>query len=348
MSVKLESLSKREVVFDALAAIDLLRSPRRFETASFESYLPNPDYPSQDAAKIAAMDFAAVLGDSKPPKRVRRHGWRFVPGAKPGGRGIYFDGGFGVGKTHLLVALHRIAPKPKAFCSFIDLVNFVGALGFEESLLRLGTYSLIAIDEFELDDPGDTVLISTLLTRLCNQGVNLAATSNTLPDKLGEGRFAAVDFVREIQGLAARFSVISIDGGDYRRLELHLEDYDLDLSRLAISQASSRLKISYDSFDALNAKLASLHPVMYSRLLDGIDVAIVSDATRFDALSEALRFVVLVDRAYEMGVAVLFSGAKLADLFPSAFLTGGFGRKFGRCLSRLSQLRDEALPKLHL
>ena len=36
----------------------------------------------------------------------------------------------------------------------------------------------------------------------------LAATSNTLPDRLGEGRFAADDFLREIQGLAAHFDVL--------------------------------------------------------------------------------------------------------------------------------------------
>ena len=44
----------------------------------------------------------------------------------------------------------------------------------------------------------------------------LAATSNTLPDRLGEDRFAAADFLREIQGLAAHFDVVRIDGEDYR------------------------------------------------------------------------------------------------------------------------------------
>ena len=64
-------------------------------------------------------------------------------------------------------------------------------------------YRLLCIDEFELDDPGDTVLVSTLLSRLVASGVRVAATSNTLPDALGEGRFAADDFLREIQALAA-------------------------------------------------------------------------------------------------------------------------------------------------
>ena len=36
---------------------------------------------------------------------------------------------------------------------------------------RLGAMRLVAIDEFELDDPGDTVLISTLLSLLADAGV---------------------------------------------------------------------------------------------------------------------------------------------------------------------------------
>ena len=44
----------------------------------------------------------------------------------------------------------------------------------------------------------------------------LAATSNTLPGKLGEGRFASADFLREIQGLSAHFRPLRIDGEDYR------------------------------------------------------------------------------------------------------------------------------------
>ena len=40
-----------------------------------------------------------------------------------------------------------------------------------------------------------------------------AATSNTLPDALGEGRFSAQDFLREIQGLRAHFVPVRVDGG---------------------------------------------------------------------------------------------------------------------------------------
>ena len=125
-----------------------------------------------------------------------------------GPRGVYLDGGYGVGKTHLLASLWHATPAEpalKAFGTFVELTNLVGALGFQQTVQTLSGHRLLCIDEFELDDPGDTVLVSTLLGRLVDAGVALAATSNTLPGKLGEGRFASADFLREIQGLSAHF-----------------------------------------------------------------------------------------------------------------------------------------------
>ena len=68
----------------------------------------------------------------------------------------------------------------RAYGTFVEYTNLVGALGFEQTVGALSPYALVCIDEFELDDPGDTVLMSTLLTRLAEQGVRLAATSNTI------------------------------------------------------------------------------------------------------------------------------------------------------------------------
>ena len=103
-----------------------------------------------------------------------------------------------------------------AYGTFVEYTNLVGALGFLPTVEALATRRLVCIDEFELDDPGDTVLMSRLLRELADRGVALAATSNTLPGSLGEGRFAAEDFLREIQALAARFEVLRVDGDDYR------------------------------------------------------------------------------------------------------------------------------------
>ena len=71
--------------------------------------------------------------------------------------------------------------------TFVEYTNLIGALGFNAAVAAFAAQRLVCIDEFELDDPGDTVLMSTFLGKLVDQGVRLAATSNTLPDRLGEG-----------------------------------------------------------------------------------------------------------------------------------------------------------------
>ncbi|MDA8102492.1 MAG: cell division protein ZapE [Nitrospiraceae bacterium] len=339
MDSHLSSLRDRKVDFDVRAAVELLAPPPRFAGTSFENYRPNRHFPSQAEAVQSCRAFAASLSSTQSSRRgllsLRRQ-------ARPLGRGIYLDGGFGVGKTHLLGAIYRESPEPKAYLSFVDLVNFVGAIGFERAVQELSGYVLVAVDEFELDDPGETVLVSSLLDRLASAGVNLAATSNTLPDRLGEGRFAAVDFMREIQGLAARFQVVSIDGPDYRHRRLNLTDVDVDGGRL-LEMARARNEVTtLDRFDLLLAKLAATHPVMYSRLIDGVDLALVEDGRTFSSLDAALRFVVLVDRAYETGTSLVVAGVRLQELFPEPFMKGGYRKKFGRALSRLSQLREEA------
>src|SRR5581483_9857458 len=128
------------------------------------------------------------------------------------GVGLYLDGGFGVGKTHLLASsyysISADGAAPAAFATFGELTQLAGVFGFVECIELLADYVVVCIDEFELDDPGNTTLISRLLSQLVERGVSVAATSNTLPEQLGEGRFAAQDFLPEIATLASIFEVV--------------------------------------------------------------------------------------------------------------------------------------------
>ena len=103
-------------------------------------------------------------------------------------------------------------PAPTAFATFGELTQLAGVFGFVECIELLADYVVVCIDEFELDDPGNTTLISRLLSQLVERGVSIAATSNTLPEQLGEGRFAAQDFLREINTLATIFTTVRIEG----------------------------------------------------------------------------------------------------------------------------------------
>ena len=194
--VHIEQLAARTPAVSVDELLNGFYPSPRFGEVSFSSYRPDPAQPSQAHAVHALQHFAAGVGARDGDGLFKR-----LFGKKDTSRaGIYLDGGFGVGKTHLLASLWHAAPGPKAFGTFVEYTNLVGALSFRKTVEALSHYKLVCIDEFELDDPGDTVLMSRLMRELADAGVKLAATSNTLPGSLGDGRFAAVDFAARNPG----------------------------------------------------------------------------------------------------------------------------------------------------
>ncbi|HET8600537.1 MAG TPA: cell division protein ZapE [Segeticoccus sp.] len=308
--------------------------PPRFDAERFGTYHPAPDQPSQRAAVETLERYAGKLA-SQPTGRRRWFRRKDEPA-----QGVYLDGGFGVGKTHLLASLWHAAPEPKVFGTFVELTNLVGALGFARTVEALRDHQLVAIDEFELDDPGDTVLMSTLLTRLSEAGVSLAATSNTLPGALGEGRFAAEDFLREIQALSSRFEVLTIDGEDYRHRGLPEAPPPLADEDLAQRVAGAGGVL--DDFPALLDHLAKVHPSRYGVLLEAVDAVGWRGVQPVSDQNVALRLVVLADRLYDRDVPVFSSGVPLSELFTPELLRGGYRKKYHRAISRLTALAREA------
>ncbi|MBW1600695.1 cell division protein ZapE [Streptomyces sp. JJ66] len=335
------ALTERHPHVPAERLVAELVPPPRFDAVRFGTYLPDPDQPSQAEAVEVLRGFAASLGGASASGSGRRRWFRRSRPAGPSGpRGVYLDGGYGVGKTHLLASLWHATEAPaerKAFGTFVELTNLVGALGFQQTVRTLSDHSLLCIDEFELDDPGDTVLVSTLLSRLVEQGVALAATSNTLPGKLGEGRFAAADFLREIQGLSSHFRPLRIDGEDYRHRGLPQAPApfgDDEVTRAAYRTPGASL----DAFPALLAHLATVHPSRYGALCDGVRAVCLTGLTPVPDQATALRLVVLADRLYDREVPVVASGCPFDELFGEDMLKGGYRKKYFRAISRLTAL----------
>lgn len=326
-------LSDRNPVLSADALIAEMVPPRMFDEVSFDSYIPDPNEPSQSEAVAAARGF--VERASKVRTGAKRGFFRKA--AQPRGIGLYLDGGFGVGKTHLLASVYHAMPGPKAFATFGELTNVVGALGFIDALDRLGEYSVLCIDEFELDDPGDTMVVSRLLTELVDRGVSIVATSNTLPGQLGEGRFAAHDFLREIQKLSGIFETIRVDGPDYRHRDLPPAPEphtDAELAEIAADTEGATL----DTFDELTTALAKLHPSKYKALVEGVQLVCISDLRPAPDQAVALRLVALADRLYDAGIPVTVSGAPINELFTPEMVAGGYRKKYLRATSRLLAL----------
>jgi cell division protein ZapE len=309
-----------------------LTPPPTFADVSFDTYVPDPAEPTQSAAVQICQQFCAQAVERRAGKKKLFGRREVLPGV-----GIYLDGGFGVGKTHLLASSYYQLPEAKAFATFGELTQLASVFGFVECIELLADYVVVCIDEFELDDPGNTTLISRLLSQLVERGVSVAATSNTLPEQLGEGRFAAQDFLREINTLAAIFTTVRIDGPDYRHRDLPAAPEPLSDDEVA-ARAAQTPGATLDDFDALCAHLATMHPSRYLALIEGASEVFVTGVHAIDDQNVALRLVSLTDRLYDAGIPVVASGAKMDTIFSDEMLAGGFRKKYMRATSRLLAL----------
>jgi cell division protein ZapE len=316
-----------------------LKPPPTFADVSFATYRPDPAEPTQAAAVVACQDFCQQAVQRRAGRRKLLGKRAVLPGV-----GLYLDGGFGVGKTHLLASAYYQLPgdgpeseTPKAFATFGELTQLAGVFGFLECIDLLANYTVVCIDEFELDDPGNTTLISRMLSALVEKGVSVAATSNTLPEQLGEGRFAAQDFLREINTLASIFTTVRINGPDYRHRDLPpapqpLSDQEVTACAADVPGAT------LDDFDALCSHLATMHPSRYLSLIEGVTAVFLTGVHGIDDQNVALRLVSLTDRLYDAGVPVVASGDKVDAIFSAEMLTGGYRKKYLRATSRLLAL----------
>ncbi|WP_105565063.1 cell division protein ZapE [Microbacterium halophytorum] len=305
--------------------------PPQFDAATFDSYRADDQYPSQAESKELLARFSA---GAMPPKRGL---FSRKPKVEPMKPGVYLDGGFGVGKTHLLAAVfHAVPARRKYFGSFIEYTALVGALGYQNTVELLKGSALLCIDEFELDDPGDTMVMTRLLGELVASGTRLAATSNTPPNALGEGRFAAQDFLREIHAMSDSFQTIRIDGVDFRQRSIDGTSVVLDPDEYDAALDAAGATVSDDAFDDLLGHLAHVHPSRYIRLIDGLDAVGLTGVRQITDQSEALRFVAFVDRVYDAQLPIRATGLPLNDVFSAEMLAGGYRKKYLRAVSRLN------------
>jgi cell division protein ZapE len=309
--------------------------PPQFDDATFDTYRADPHYPSQQAAKDLLMTFSGVgPAPAKSGGLFRRR--EKTPDVKPG---IYLDGGFGVGKTHLLASIyHSLSGRRKYFGSFIEYTALVGAIGYQQTVALFRGADLLCIDEFELDDPGDTMVMTRLLGELVPTGTRLAATSNTPPNALGEGRFAAQDFLREIHAMASSFQTIRIDGTDYRQRAVDGHAVALTDAAYADALADAGGTATDDAFSDLIAHLATVHPSRYIRLIEGVSAIGLRGVATLEDQSAALRFVAFVDRAYDAQLPIRATGTPLDAVFSDDMLAGGYRKKYLRAISRLVAL----------
>jgi cell division protein ZapE len=179
------------------------------------------------------------------------------------------------------------------------------------------------------------MIMSRLLNELATRGAKFAATSNTPPNALGEGRFAAADFQREILGIGKQFLMLRVDGEDYRHRPTTAAEITYDFDEL---QAWIDGETAVADFNELLKKLSTVHPALYGKLLTGDRRVALENVIALTDQNDALRFVSFVDRAYELQIAIHGSGVPLTNIFPQHFLEGGYRKKYLRAVSRLGAL----------
>ena len=258
-------LVDRDPVVDADELITGLVPPPRFDAVRFSTYRPAPDEPSQQAAVTALSAFAET--DRQPAAQGA------VPQVtpRPAG-GYYLDGGFGVGKTHLLASLWHAVPGPKAYGTFVEYTHLVGALGFAETVRRLSGHRLVAVDEFELDDPGDTMLMTRLLGQLCRR------RGPPGRDVQHPARQARRGPVRG-RGLPSRDPCVGSTfrdaaGGRARLPAPGLAPAPPPMADAELVGGGRRRRAASSGLvrPVSPTKLATLHPSRYGQLVDGVDV----------------------------------------------------------------------------
>lgn len=328
---------------DAAGLLHTFVPPPRFADKRFVNYRPDPAHPSQRAAQQRLERFAAEL--QQRPAGVL--GWvRGTFGApRRDGGGMYLDGGFGVGKTHLLAAVWHAAPMPKAYLSFDELVYAIGLLGVGGVRAAFADHRLVCVDEWELDDPGNLKMALAFLRGAVQEGVRVVTTSNTVPDELGRGRFSQKDFASEIEELSAAFEVLTVTGDDYRHRhftqrpgrELFLPAAEVEQRAKAAGAGALCLP-----FVELVHGLEQTHPIRYAALIEPLSRLFVQELQEMNRLPDALRWVHFVDKLYDAAVPFAASAElALGGIFPDEFLTGAYRKKFSRCLSRMEEMLGE-------
>ncbi|CAN5843983.1 cell division protein ZapE [soil metagenome] len=311
--------------------------PPRFGLTTFAGY--RPQHPTQQAALERTERFVRAVTE---PEGFR---WPWQNPAQ--GKGLYLDGGFGVGKTHLLAAAYSacaVAADQKLYCSFAELVHVIGVLSVAEAKKELGARKLYCIDEFELDDPGNTLIVKTFLAHVFGCGGSVVTTSNTQPEAQGQGRFNANDFKREIQSIAEQFEMVQVAGPDYRKRD-HIAEL---LSRAELLQREDedmpQPKV-HATWSELLETLQATHPVRYGALLEQVGVLYVEGVSPIPEQNDALRFVHFVDKLYNLKIGLRLSGeVALETLFDVSYRDGAYAKKHYRALSRISELLEETFP----
>ena len=317
-----------------------LRPHPKFAHCSFENYIPNDNFPSQREIKNLLTETIKKLNAGHSGVKPQKPSFfRKSFSGETEIKNIYIDGGFGVGKTHLLSAFYNKAKCSKAFLSFSELNYFFNFLGINECIEKFSKLRLLLIDEFELDDPATTRLIAKFFDEI-NKNTLIITTSNTLPSDLGKMKFQVDEFAREMGIIANTFKTVIVEGPDYRkRVKKVVQNIASDSFFDAYERCRPLKKKVLFSYDYLMENLVNNHPFRYFVIPNTYDAVFIDGLTPFPLLNNALRFTHLIDHCYYYNTKLFIrSNYEIKDLFSEEMIESCFQKKLLRCMSRFGEL----------
>ncbi len=300
--------------------------PPRFQTSSFASY--HIDQQIDGLAAVVSQIHAFAQ------QRARRW-WQWSRRSeKPG---LYLDGDFGVGKTHLLAAMFHANPGSGTYCSFAEAISLAIVQGPEQAVKTLAA-DLVCIDEFELDDPSNTRLADLLVDGLIKAGCRIAVTSNTVPGELGQGRMSVDKFRDQLVRIATAFQDVHVPGHDYRqraRPAPHKNPHFWAQDCPAFPQQEA-LSLSMEELDSF---LITIPIINLRRVAQQIPYLYIRDLVPCKDQLIGLRLVHIVDKLYDFKSQLrVQTDIDLEDLFLPEYRDWAFAKKYRRCSSRLAEL----------
>lgn len=194
----------------------------------------------------------------------------------------------------------------------------------------LSSYQLICIDEFELDDPGNTMIISNLITFLIQNDCFIVTTSNTVPEELGQGRFNVKDFRNEVGRIKESFRIVQIDGDDYRK-----KDHDITYEIRSNVLTPNDDPIQFDDLIQVLRGKSTLEIIEYSRSKTNWSIARLTPISNEEI---ALRFSHFIDKIYDFNHQLKLEFEDSEVLFEESLFESSFIKKYKRCISRVFEL----------